>query len=54
MPNENKHVYSNYFSLLARMIEAELTRLKDEPSKNGFFLGLANDLLDKLFTQVAG
>ena len=53
MPNESKHVYSNYFSLLAHIIESELLRLKEDPSKNNFFIDLANNLLEKLFTDVA-
>lgn len=28
MPNENKHIYSNYFSLLARIIESYMQKFK--------------------------
>ena len=54
MPNENKFIFGNYFSLLARIIESELARLKEDSSKDPFFINLANDLLNKLFTQVTG
>lgn len=51
MPSTNRHIYSNYFILLAKLIENQVTKHKDKNDKDEFFISLANDLLDKLFSQ---